>query len=137
MIANAAFYVGIVHQLVSQRFDEMENLGFEDARDNFYAAARFGLDARFRWPGSEGVAARDLLADELLPAARAGLAALGIDTDDAGRYIGALETRIGHGQTGAAWQKAGRDSRGGDFFRLMAAYCERQRSGIPVAEWKS
>jgi hypothetical protein len=137
MIANAAFYVGIIHQLVSQRFDELENLSFEAARENFYAAARFGLDARLRWPGSEGVAAQDLLTEELLPAARAGLGALGIDGDDVERYIGALETRTRHGQTGAAWQKARRDSRGGDFFRLMAAYCERQRSGIPVAQWKS
>jgi hypothetical protein len=78
-----------------------------------------------------------LLTEELLPAARAGLGALGIDGDDVERYIGALETRTRHGQTGAAWQKARRDSRGGDFFRLMAAYCERQRSGIPVAQWKS
>ncbi len=137
MIANSAFYVGLVHQLVSGRFDEDGELAFEDARANFYAAARFGLDARFRWPGAEMATARDLLLEELIPAARAGLAALQIDEGDRDHYIGVIEDRVRHGKTGAAWQKARVESRGRDFFHLMAAYCERQRSGIPVSQWKS
>lgn len=137
MIANAAFYVGLVHQLVSSRFDEDRALAFEDVRTNFYAAARFGLDAEFIWPGTNSVNARDLLLEELIPAARAGLASLDIDEEDRDRYISVIENRVRHGQTGSAWQKARIESRGRDFFRLMAAYCERQRSGVPVGEWKS
>ena len=136
MIANAAFYVGVVHQLVSGGFDEDGPLPFDDARANFYAAARFGLDARFRWPGAEMATARELLLEELIPAARAGLKDLQIDDDDRDRYIGVVEDRVRNGQTGAAWQKARLESRGRDFFGLMAAYCQRQRSGVPVGQWK-
>ncbi|MEE8563794.1 MAG: hypothetical protein V3S92_09240, partial [Alphaproteobacteria bacterium] len=127
---------GVVHQLVSGGFDEDGALPFDDARANFYAAARFGLDARFRWPGAEMVTARELLLEELIPAARAGLADLQIDDDDRDRYIGVVEDRVRNGQTGAAWQKARLESRDRDFFRLMAAYCQRQRSGVPVSQWK-
>ena len=137
MVANAAFYVGMTHQLVGRRADEEPALSFEDSRVNFYTAARYGLDAKLRWPGTPPVSARDLLLEELLPAARAGLADLNIDADDRDRYIGVVENRVRHGQTGTVWQTAGLDSRGGDFYRLMAAYCERQRSGVEISQWKS
>ncbi|HSR56386.1 MAG TPA: hypothetical protein VLN73_09085 [Alphaproteobacteria bacterium] len=136
MIANTAFYVGITHQLVGQRFDEDVALTFEDAEANFYAAARFGLDAPMRWPGVPSVPARELLLDELIPAARAGLAALDIDEEERDRYISVIEQRVRQGRTGAAWQVAGLEARAGDFYRLMAAYCERQRSGIEISQWK-
>ncbi|MDX1486193.1 MAG: hypothetical protein R3229_17100 [Alphaproteobacteria bacterium] len=136
MIANAAFYVGVIHQLVGRRFNEDGALAFDDAQANFYAAARSGLDARLVWPGAGEVGARELLLEELIPTARAGLAALEVDDDDRDRYIGVVENRVTHGQTGAAWQKAGFEDCGRDFFRLMAAYCERQRSGIQVSQWK-
>ena len=135
MMANAAFYVGLVRALVDARADERGDLAFEVARENFYAAAREGLHARLAWPGTAGAPARELLLAELLPAARAGLAASGIGAEEIERYLGTVEERVRSGQTGAAWQRACLDAVRGDTARMMATYCERQRSGAPVSQW--
>lgn len=135
MIANAALYFGLARHAVDTGLDERGDLPFETARRNFYAAARDGLSARMDWPGAGTVTARDLLLDELIPAARQGLAAFGIDADDAGLFLGIVEARVRSGQTGAQWQRAALTRRGGDFLEMMAAYCKRQRSGAPVHQW--
>ncbi len=136
MIANTAFYIGLTHQLVGRRIDEEGGLSFEEAEANFYSAARFGLDAPLRWPKAGTVPVRELLLEELIPAARAGLSALSIDEEERERYISVVEQRVRYGRTGSAWQRAGLEARGRDFYRLMAAYCERQRSGVEIGQWK-
>ena len=106
---------------------------FEAARANFYAAARDGLAARLRWPGAGEIEARQLLADVLLPAARQGLSDFGLDAQE---FLDIVEARIHSGQTGAAWQRAALEMHEQNRFELMAAYCERQRSGAPAHEWE-
>lgn len=135
MLANAAAYLGLVYALVHEGEDETLGLPFAAARRNFYAAARDGLRARLEWPGAGAASPRDLLEGELLPRAARGLARLGIDAEDIERYLGVLGARIAGGGTGAAWQQACFESRGRDFYELMATYCERQRSRAPVHEW--
>src|SRR4051812_24256374 len=82
MMANAAFYVGLVHDLVMRGLAADPELSFTDARENFYAGARLGLEARMRWPGTDGGAAGTLLLEHLIPAARSGLAHLGVAAGD-------------------------------------------------------
>lgn len=135
MMANAALYVGLVHHLVGRGVDLDEKLGFREARRNFYTAARNGLSAEFDWSAQTRVRADRLLLDALIPAADDGLADLKIEISDRRRYLGVIEARTRNGQTGAAWQRACFDAQGRDFFKLMATYCERQRSGVPVHEW--
>lgn len=134
MIANAAFYAGLVHDLVTRGVDETIGLSFAEARLNFYTAALNGLDAIFIWPGGKTIPARVLLLDSLIPAAREGLRALGINDDDRDLFLDIIEARVRSGQTGAAWQRACL-AKSGDFFEMMAIYCENQRSGAPVHEW--
>jgi len=129
MIANAAFYLGLVRAFVDSGFV----LPFADAHANFYAAARHGLDARFAWAGRE-IAAPHLVV-ELLREARRGLAAFGVDQADQDLYLGVVEARVTSGQTGAAWQRAALARRGGDLQEMMSAYCESQRSAVPVHQW--
>lgn len=135
MLANAAAYLGMVYALVHEGEDETLGLPFATARRNFYAAARDGLRARLEWPGAGETSPRDLLEGELLPRAARGLARLDIDAEDIERYLGVLGARLAGGATGAAWQQACFESRGRDFYELMATYCERQRSRAPVHEW--
>ena len=135
MIANAACYFGLVRHMVDSGFDREDGLSFMDARRNFYEAAKYGMDAELAWPGVGLMAARDLLLDALIPAAHRGLEAFNIDAGDRDLYLGIFEARVRSGQTGAAWQRAALDRRGGDFFEMISDYCERQRSGAPVHEW--
>ncbi|NNE86101.1 MAG: hypothetical protein HKN28_19225 [Alphaproteobacteria bacterium] len=135
MVANAACYFGLVRYMVDTGFDEAGNLSFADANANFYEAARHGLDAQLIWPEADRVGAGALLLDELIPAARRGLAAFGVDEDDCEFYLNIVEARVRSRQTGAAWQRAELDKQDGDFLELMSVYCERQRSAVPVHEW--
>jgi hypothetical protein len=136
MLANAAFYIGLVTFLVSLPDAPEEGLTFPSARANFYAAARDALDARVSWIATREAGMRDLVLLELLPMARRGLQQLNIDPDDIARYLGTVEARVRSGRTGAAWQRAWVDAHGRDFVGLCAAYCERQQTGAPVHEWE-
>jgi hypothetical protein len=134
MIANAALYVGLAHDLVARGEAATPSLPFATARANFYAAARQGLAAMLTWPGIGPAPAQTLLLDHLIPAARRGLAGLGV-ARDGDAFIDLVEQRVRAGRNGAAWQRASRAANGGDFRRMMAAYCERQRSGLPLFQW--
>ncbi len=133
MMANAALYLGLARALARQGDNGAGGLSFEEARRNFYTAARHGLDALLTWPGVGEIGADRLLLERLIPLARQGLADLGV-TDPRG-YLDVIEARVRTGQTGAAWQRKALDMCGGDLFAMMAAYCEGQRSGAPVHEW--
>jgi hypothetical protein len=135
MIANAALYIGLTHFLATLREPPEETLTFEIARSNFYAAARFGSNARLQWLGDSIADARMLLLEELLPMARHGLKALGVDAAEGARYLDVVRMRVQTGQDGAAWQRGFVDRHGRDPLRLTAAYLENQRSGAPVHEW--
>jgi hypothetical protein len=135
MIANAALYVGAARFLAGLRDAPEADIAFETARDNFYSVARDGLDARITWLNGAELRVRDLLADELLHIAHQGLSTLGIDGDDARRYLDLIRARVRSGQNGARWQREFVSKHGSDFARLTAEYLTNQRSGIPVHEW--
>lgn len=133
MMANAALYLGLARALALSGDNGTGGLSFEAARRNFYTAARHGLEAALTWPGEGEIGAGRLLLERLIPAARQGLADLGVD--DPRGYLDVIEARVRAGQTGAVWQRKALAACDGDLFAMMAAYCEGQRSGAPVHEW--
>jgi hypothetical protein len=135
MMANAALYFGLARFLASLSDAPESRLSFEQARNNFYAAARDGLRAPMTWLDGSTTDAKTLLLEEILPMARHGLKTLNINKSDINHYLGILETRIQTGQTGAVWQRSYREKHQADSLCLVAAYLERQRSGAPVHEW--
>ncbi|MBI3274787.1 MAG: hypothetical protein HYZ60_02285 [Methylocystis sp.] len=134
MMANTALYLGLTHHFVTLGGNGAAGVPFGHAVQNFYAAARHGLDATLFWPGVGTIAADRLLQERLLACARRGLDDLGIDAD--GRFLNIIEARLAARQTGASWQRDCFAARGRNVFELMATYCERQRSGLPVHEWE-
>jgi hypothetical protein len=135
MIANAAVYLGAARFLAGLRVPPEADLSFGDARANFYAAARDGLEARLTWLDGGMVEVASLLLDEVLPMAREGLRLLEVDEDDIDLYLDLAAARTRTRQNGAAWQRAHAQRHGRDLFRLTADYLERQRSAMPVHEW--
>jgi hypothetical protein len=134
MIANAALYLGLARYVALSSQGGAGGLSFADALRNFYAAARHGLDATTVWPGAGAIGVDMLLLEQLIPKAREGLADLGVDDRD-GPFLDIVEARVRSRQTGACWQRKAFEAHGRDVYKLMAAYCERQRSGAPVHQW--
>ena len=134
-IANAAFYYGAVTAL-AELDEPIENLiPHSSTRDNFYAAARFGLRSTQRWSNGEEINARDLILTKLLPLAHQGLASLGIRIEDSDKYLGIIHDRVKSGQNGAAWQRSFIEKHGRDMTALTKAYIKNQNSGEPVHRW--
>ena len=133
-IGNAAVYVGLVRALVGAEPPIESELDFAAARVNFYAAARWGLDARLRWR-DRIYGARELLLEELLPAAASALGKFDIPADDIDRFVGIVTRRVESNTNGAAWQRRWVEKYGTDFSALTNAYIQAQESGEPVHEW--
>ncbi|MDH5804214.1 MAG: glutamate-cysteine ligase family protein [Gemmatimonadota bacterium] len=140
-VANSAFWVGLMSEGMHAYGNPVERMDFADAKANFLAAARYGLRAGLTWFDRKTYAAPDLIRQELLPMARAGLEREGVDSDDIDRFLGIIETRTATGQTGSRWlldSFAGMKPRGTVsecMAALATATLERQNSGAPVHEW--
>jgi hypothetical protein len=135
MLANTAFLLGLIEHLVAAPGNGAGALPFANARDNFYAAARYGLKSRLRWAGEPPLPARQLIAQVLLPDAADGLDRLGIDTSDRDHLLGIVAARVQSGQTGSIWQQQWVERHGRDMAALTRAYFAWQRTGHPVHTW--
>lgn len=142
-ISNAAFFIGLMRAGPAALPDLSERMAFSDAEGNFLAAAQAGLEARFTWLDGKPWAARDLIAQELLPMARDGLREAGTVAADIDRYLGVVAQRVESGRTGAQWlldslaAMEGADTRDVIVGALTAATIRRQWEGKPVHEWTS
>ena len=101
-MANFAFWIGLMKAQPKALTGFHRNLPFRVVKDNFYRAARNGLNTLLDWFGKE-IPAADLLRETLLPIAYEGLERIGINQTDAGRYLGIIEERVNSRQTGAEW----------------------------------
>jgi CBS domain-containing protein len=140
-MANAAFFTGLMTALPEEYGAIDRRLTFDDAKSNFWAAARHGLGAQFNWIDGQSYTSSALILEHLLPLARAGLKAQKIDAADIDLYLGTLEDRVRTGQTGAQWALSSLASMGTKGTRdmrhraLASAMHEQQRSGEPVHRW--
>jgi hypothetical protein len=142
MLANAAFYYGLVRALADEERPVWSRLPFEGARDNLLAGARDGMDARVAWPGRGALDAPQLVLEVLLPLAHAGLDAHGVDPADRDRLLGIVERRCALRVNGATWQRdAVRALEGAGhprdeaLRRMTVAYREHMHGNEPVHSW--
>ncbi|NJP43721.1 glutamate--cysteine ligase family protein [Actinacidiphila epipremni] len=147
VLANAAFYYGLVRALAEAQRPVWQRLPFGAAEANFDAGCKDGIGAVMHWPRGRGgslaeIPAVDLVRDELLPLAAAGLDAWGIEPAHRDRYLGIVEERCRLRTNGAEWQCAafhrllerGQDRR--TALALMTRhYRENMASGEPVHRW--
>ncbi len=143
IMANAAFYYGLVRALAEAQRPVWTQMSFAAAAGNLHTAARHGMDAHLYWPGLGDVPAPELVLRRLLPLARKGLASWGINPSHAGRLLGIIEQRCLTGQNGAVWQinaAAALAQRDGtdrpEALRLMTQrYIEHMHTNDPVHTW--
>lgn len=140
-VANAAFWLGLVSGAADEYGDITERMDFGDAKGNFMAAARLGLASQFTWLDGRRRSASDLICDELVPLAEAGLQRADIDEEDVERYLGIIYDRVRSGQTGAQWQLVSFSALEQEttlserLNAIAAATLHRQEEGEPVHTW--
>ncbi|MEL6720175.1 MAG: CBS domain-containing protein, partial [Bacteroidota bacterium] len=122
--------------------DITQSVSFEDVRDNFMKAAQFGIDSKFNWVNEQKIGACDLVLQELLPIARAGLKKQKIASADIDRYLGIIEERAKNHMNGARWQlraftKLRKQVTQDEAASILtASIIKNQEKEIPVHLWK-
>ena len=134
-LANIAFYYGLVHYYATQETAPESQLEFAQSRDNFYNAARYGLEGKITWPGCERCNLQQLMLNRLLDQAETGLNALQIDRRDIDYYLGIIQHRAEHRQTGSQWQRAFVQQHQASMQQLTQTYYHNQQTGEPVHCW--
>jgi len=148
VMANTAFYYGVVRALAEESRPVWTRLPFEAAAANFDTACRHGIDARLIWPrrgrlgGTTEIDAVALVRDELLPLAEAGLDAWGVEPADRDLYLGVIDERCRRRANGATWQSATFHraleqglTREAAFAATTRRYSELMHLGEPVHTW--
>jgi gamma-glutamyl:cysteine ligase YbdK (ATP-grasp superfamily) len=143
VMANAAFYYGLVRYLAEAQRPIWTQMSFATAAENLHEAARHGLDAQLYWPGAGDAPAAELVLRRLLPLAREGLARWEVSQALADRLLGIIEQRCLTGQTGAAWQIAtvaelsrrGAPDRREALRQMTQRYIEHMHTNQPVHSW--
>jgi gamma-glutamyl:cysteine ligase YbdK (ATP-grasp superfamily) len=141
VMANAAFYYGVVRALAEAERPIWTRMSFSAAAENLANGARSGIDARVYWPGLGQVPVTELMLRRLLPMAWEGLSQWGVDSADAERLLGIIEQRCLTGRTGATWQCEtvhalnGPLDRRSALQRMTQGYIERMAGNEPGHCW--
>lgn len=140
-MANAAFFLGLMLEMPEEFGDITKHMSFDDAKNNFFNAARYGLNGQIR--GLDGKSRRvgRLILEELLPRAKRGLKRAEVDEADIERLLAVIKARVSAEKSGATWMLdslAGMDKRAKPNVRmrtLTAAMKANQLACTPLHEW--
>lgn len=135
VLANTVLYTGLSHYFATQAIAPETQLSFDDAKDNFYQAARLGFESEIMWIDGRRYPMDQLLLS-LVPLAAEGLAALGADQEDVAPFLEVIKARCTTKQNGALWQRRFMARHGEDFQALIQRYLEWEKTGKPVHEWE-
>jgi hypothetical protein len=143
VLANAAFYFGLVRALGEADRPIWTRLTFSAAEENFHIAAREGMAASIWWPELGEVPVARLVCEELLPKAYEGLDRFGVHPSARDRLLGIIEQRCRTGRNGAVWQTdmvelledAGRLDRHSALREMLRRYSGRLYGTEPVHTW--
>ena len=140
-IANTAFFTGLMVALPQAYGEIAKRMAFDDAKLNFFRAARHGLDAHFQWIDGQSYGAASLILDQLLPIAREGLTSSRVAGADIDKYLGIIEDRASCRQTGARWVMKSLSAMGESASkessqrRLTSEILTNQKQGNPIHRW--
>ncbi|WP_372882863.1 glutamate-cysteine ligase family protein [Psychromonas sp.] len=145
MLASAALMSGLMSGLHSRLSDILPGLPFRYAENNFYRAAKNGLQAHLFWPDFKSGRIRERsvisILKELLPLAEEGLGLLGVGDSEITAQMkiinGGLESQI----NGAQWQinmfdqLIKKEDRKTALTQLVENYHREYQTGKAVHEW--
>jgi len=141
-MANAALWLGLLNGLGDKYGDITKLMDFDIAKANFMRACRNGMNSKFTWFDGKNYPAADLLKNELIPIATAGLKKANVDEKDIEMYMDVLRGRIDRQQTGSQWmlrsytkllQKTSTEEARA---AVTASIVKQQRDNTPVHLWE-
>ncbi|MGH2969001.1 MAG: glutamate--cysteine ligase [Solirubrobacteraceae bacterium] len=143
VLANAAFYYGLIRMLVDEDRPIWSQMSFAAAEENFHAGARDGIEANVYWPGVGEVPVSELVLRRLLGMAHEGLGRWGVERADRDRLLGIIEQRCLTLRNGAAWQAAtfhrlydhSKLDRVDALREMTVRYRDLMHSNAPAHEW--
>jgi gamma-glutamyl:cysteine ligase YbdK (ATP-grasp superfamily) len=139
IMANAAFYFGLVRHLAEEDRPVWSQMSFNAAEENFHSGARHGIDATMYWPGLGNLPATELVLRRLLPMAAEGLDQWGVAPAERDRYLGIIAGRCLAERNGSTWQVLASHrtsaTRAEGLRTMLCEYRERMHSNVPVHEW--
>lgn len=141
-VAYSAFWLGLMNKMDDYHPNVSEEMAFDDARMNFVAASKMGLDTNFRWFDDKRINAVNLITEELLPIAREGLQEAEVDESDITDYLDIIEDRVTSGQTPSRWMlnnyatlMKDDESKEQSLAAITTAMIKNQKKGEPVHKW--
>lgn len=141
-IANAAFWLGLMNGFKDEYKDITRLMDFDDAKSNFFATAREGMETELSWISGRKIGVSELVKKELLPLARQGLEKNKINKKDIDYYLSVIEERNETRRNGANWllssysklcKEAGREEIS---IALTSAMVSNQKKQLPVHKWR-
>lgn len=141
-MANAALWLGAMKGMDKNYDDVREKLSFEDVRDNFIKAAKYGIDSKFTWFNDKKITACDLILEEIIPLAIEGLQSMKVDQSDIDKYMGVIKERAEKHMNGARWQlrsftKLKKETTQAEALTILAQSIHvNQKSQIPGHLWE-
>lgn len=140
-VANAAFWMGLMHGMPDKYKNIHEKMNFADVRNNFFSAAKLGLQSQFTWVDERLITAQDLILNEMLPIAAKGLKKAELNDQDIDKYLDIIKQRVEKGKTGSHWmmdsynQLIKNVSPEEASVTLTEGIYRRQKNGNPVHTW--
>ena len=141
-VANAAFWLGLMTGFTDEYKDITRLMDFDDAKSNFFAAAREGMETELSWVKGLKISVTELIKKELLPLARQGLQSRNILKKDIDRYLTVIEQRNDTRQNGSTWilnsfSKLSKEGNREEItIAITSAMASKQKREKPIHTWK-
>ncbi len=138
-IANMMLWVGVMVGRPKQYDNIHLKMNFNDAKSNFFGAARYGLASQFYWNNKQ-ITSQRLILDELIPMAYRGLDKMGVSPKDTEYYLTIIENRV-NSNTGSQWMTTSYrnlliNMKPYEALQTLTAYMyEKQMKDFPVSTW--
>lgn len=145
MAATAALISGFMKGLLPTIDELISGLPFRYAEQNFYRAAKYGLNAKLFWPNLKSGTLEERpvteLLHQLLPTAQRGLEELDIDASEIHKQLGLISDSLSAEMNGARWQRMifaqliNQTDESQALTELVERYYQQYQIGKPIHEW--
>ncbi|MGM5488723.1 MAG: glutamate-cysteine ligase family protein [Nanobdellota archaeon] len=105
MVSNSALYYGALTGMLAEGTDEemRRTVPFRHVKNNFYNAAKYGMQTTFWWKDGQRVKAADVL-DEVCDYSERGLKMMGVGDSEIKTYLEPIRNRISARKSPADWK---------------------------------